>query len=190
MSYYYSYCYCWECNKINLDDKNPYNKNEDYCMAYRKYVDPNSHACSRYFEYNEKLKNNGCYITTAICNILGMDDNNIYLNSLRSFRDNVLAKDDNLKMILAQYDIVGPMVSYNLNNDPFRRTKSLMLFELYIKPIVKLLANKQYTEAILKYEQMTNELIDSYAIKKKDINMNELDLNDIGKGHKIKIKEN
>lgn len=188
MSYYYTYCYCRECTKINLNDRNPYDKNEAYCTEYHKYFNPNSPACSRHFEYNEKLKNNGCYITTAICNILGFNDDNIYLNTLRNFRDNYMINDENLKPLLIQYDIVGPMISHNLNEDPFKRTKSLMMLELYIKPIVNNINNQNYSNAIIMYEQMTNELLNSYNIIQKEIN-NDIDTTNIGKGHKIKIKE-
>jgi hypothetical protein len=175
---------------MNLNDRNPYDKNEAYCTECKKYFNPNSNACSDHFLYNEylNLEHSGCYITTAICEILEFDDDNIYLNTLRNFRDNYMIKDENLKKILIQYDIIGPMISYNLENDNHKRTKSLMLLELYIKPIVNHINNQQYVDAIIMYEKMTNELLNGYNIKQNEIN-DDVDTTNIGKGHKIKIKE-
>ena len=62
-----------------------------------------------------------------------------------------------------------------------------MMLELYIKPIVNNINNQNYSNAIIMYEQMTNELLNSYNIVQKEIN-NDIDTTNIGKGHKIKIK--
>ena len=63
-----------------------------------------------------------------------------------------------------------------------------MLLELYIKPIVNHINNQQYVDAIIMYEKMTNELLNGYNIKQNEIN-DDVDTTNIGKGHKIKIKE-
>lgn len=170
--------------------RNPYDKNEAYCTECKKYINSNNNACSDHSLYNESLnlEHSGCYITTTICEILEFDDDNIYLNTLRNFRNNYMIKDENLKKILIQYDIIGPIISYNLENDNHKRTKSLMLLELYIKPIVNHINNQQYVDAIIMYEKMTNELLNGYNIKQNEIN-DDVDTTNIGKGHKIKIKE-
>lgn len=188
MSYSYSVCYCYECVKIDLSDKSPYDPSKYYCSEYKMYVNKNDHACSKYFVYNEALKRNDCFITTALCDILNLSDDNIYLNKLRGFRENYMRYDTTLIPLLVEYDIVGPAIAYNLKNDIFKDIKSLMLLELYIKPICKLLDNKEYTSAISKYKTMTNELIESYNLDIKEYDINDIDLNNIGKGHKIKLK--
>ena len=192
MGYYYAYCYCRECLNMDLNDRNKYDSNEAYCTERHKYFNPNSRACNNSFVYNEnwnKSSSSGCYITTAVCDIMNLEDDNIYLEKLRNFRDNYMQKDPRLQEILVEYDIIGPMVSYNLKDDSFRRTISFMMLELYIKPITKLLDNQKYTEAILKYQEMTENLRTFYKIDKPDININEIDTHDIGKGHKIKIMD-
>ena len=191
MSHYYAYCYCRECLKMDLEDRNRYDTNEAYCTEFHQYFNPNSKACSNHFVYDENRGKvvGGCYITTAICDILRMDDDNSYLEKLRSFRENYMR--GNVDSILAEYDVVGPIICKSLLEDNLKEIKSLMMFENYIKPIVTLLDNKQYTEAILKYEQMTNELMNEYNIAKTKININEIDKTDIGKGHRLRlIKQN
>lgn len=190
MSYSYSVCYCYECLKLDLSDQNRYNPEKYYCPEYRQYVDKNDRACSRYFVYNESLKRDGCFITTAVTNILGLNDDNVYLNKLRNFRENYMRFDDELKKILLEYDVVGPAISISLKNDTFKRTRSLMMMELYIKPICQMLDNKLYTNAINKYIEMVSELKDVYNINMPTYNIEDIDDQEIGKGHKVKIKEN
>lgn len=188
MSYSYSVCHCYECIKMDLSDQNHYDPSKYYCSEYMCYLNKNDRACEKYFVYNESLKRNSCFITTAICDILKLDDDNIYLNKLRSFRENYMRHDKDLIPLLIEYDIKGPIIAYNLKNDSFKKTKSLMLLELYIKPICKLLDDKLYTDAIEKYKTMTNELSEFYNIKNINYNIDNIDTTDVGKGHKIKIK--
>lgn len=189
MSYSYSVCYCYECTKLNLNDQNRYDPEKYYCTEYNRYINKCDHACSNHFVYNEALKRSSCFITTAVCEILGLSDDNIYLTSLRNFRDNYMMQSEELKKILVEYDLVGPIISICIKNDTFKRTKSLMMLELYIKPIYNLLNNKKYSEAIDRYIDMTHELMISYNIKRPTYDIDQIDTENIGRGHKIKIKE-
>lgn len=189
MSYYYAYCYCRECLKMDLEDRNRYNRNEAYCTQYHKYYNPNSKACSGYFEYNESKQDSSCYITTAICETLKLSDDNYYLETLRNFRNNFLSKNESLKSILIEYDTIGPIISYNLKEDSLKKEKSLIMLNEYIKPIVKLIEEKEYVKAIIKYEEMTNNLLNSYNIERIVVDTSKVDTNNIGKGHKIKTKK-
>ena len=99
-----------------------------------------------------------------------------------------MVKDKNMIPLLLLYDAVGPMIAQNIRNDSFKRTRSLVILELYIKPICDLLENKLYSDAIIKYEKMTRSLMDSYNIPDIDINVDDVYLDNIGKGHKIKYK--
>lgn len=48
-----------------------------------------------------------CFITTVLCNVLGLSDNHETLNTLRNFRDNILQKDGCYKEILQVYDSIS-----------------------------------------------------------------------------------
>ena len=189
MKYSYSVCYCRECIKMDLKDRNRYDSNEAYCTEYRKYYNTNSKACSSHFVYNEALEDrDGCYITTAIVDILGLKDNTPYLEKLRNFRDNVMRKDENLKKILIEYDIVGPIISLNLLDDENKYEKSIDMLSNYIIPISFLLDMKKYNEAVIRYEMMVNNLINTYSIEKINVDENKINTKNIGKGHKVKLK--
>ena len=61
-----------------------------FCEAYSRstYSRENMYENSR-----QHQSGGGCYLTTAMCNILGYPDNNYYLETLRNFRDTVLQQD-------------------------------------------------------------------------------------------------
>jgi hypothetical protein len=100
-----------------------------------------------------------------------------------------MKKDSHLLSILAEYDIVGPEIVQNLKNDHFKNIKALMMLELYIKPIVSLLDEKRYTESINKYLQMTEELKAFYQIETPTIDIEHINITDIGKGHQLILKK-
>ena len=120
-----------------------------------------------------------------LCDILKLPDNNPFLNTMRDFRDNVLQKDEKYKKLLVEYDIIGPLVARNLNNDPLNKQISATIFYSYIKPITKLIKNKNENEAVNLYKEMTNKLKLFYNINTTlDIDIvNKADISISGHGY-------
>jgi len=119
-----------------------------------------------------------------LCKILGMDDNNIYLETIRNFRNNVLQKDEQYKPILVEYDIIGPKIATVLNNDPLKENIAKIYFQNCIIPIIDFINEKRYETAITLYINMTNNLKAFYGIGDQNITIDEIDNADIGKsGH-------
>ena len=65
-----------------------------YCKKDEKYVDRSTlnTYCDNSLKYRDcpifrKQSSGGCYLTTAMCDILGYPDDNYYLQMLRTFRD-------------------------------------------------------------------------------------------------------
>ena len=157
-----------------------------FCTAYSRdyYTIKNAIECS------EKHSSSNCFLTTMICNILGMQDNNWYLQIIRNFRNNILQKNDKYKSLLVEYDIIGPKISNALQNDPLRNRIAKIYFEKYILNICLLINNKNYDEAIYEYKNMTNELKTFYGLSNIDISINELNNADIQKsGHGQYVKK-
>ena len=181
MSYYYSYCYCRECVCMDLKDRNRYDSNEAWCSAWRKYFNPNDKACSRYFQYDESKKNTsgGCYLTTIICDTLGMPDNGYALKTLRDFRNNYMLNHPETYPMLIEYDVVGPKIANALNHDPCKTIIAYDLYQTHILPIIDEIIFKNFNEAIRKYQDMTNKLknfyqIDTTIVRKLDIKIKTL----------------
>ena len=180
---YYSSTF-WNPNVCNITGKNesiPESQYRRYCCN-----DYNMKSCNIYRNYMSR-NSGGCYLTTIVCNTLGMDDKVSYLETLRKFRDNVLQKNDKYKEILATYDVVGPVISCNLAHDKNNKQIALNLFNLGIKNVCSLLDENRIDEAISLYMDMTNLLIDGYGIR-ESYDSSYLDTMDISKaGHGRKL---
>lgn len=199
--------YCIDCNKLDLRDT--------YCGKVRcnyrtEYIIPKTSSdyncygyCYSYSRSSSQKKdtesyisnyNTGCYITTILCNILGMKDNNYYLETLRKFRNYYMQINPNHLPLLVEYDIVGPIISKKILEDPSKEQLANKLFEQIIKKCVTLIENKQYDNAIKVYITMTEELKQAYNLNNIIISQNDIDISDpLQSGHgkrRILEKEN
>lgn len=181
MSYSYSVCHCRDCVCMDLNDRARYDNNKAWCSERRQYYNPNDNACSTYFRYDESRKSvsGGCYLTTICCHILGMDDNNKYLKTLRDFRNDFMLSKKNLYILLIEYDVIGPRIANAIMEDPNKEDVANKIFENQIIPIVSDIEDMQYNTAIKKYENMTRILKDYYHVddtitKKIDVNVKTL----------------
>lgn len=126
----------------------------------------------------------GCYLTTMLCNILNLPDNNIYLETIRNFRKNVLQKDEKYKTLLVEYDIVGPVIASALANDPLKETIAKVYLNNFIIPITQFIINKENDRAVDKYYQMTNNLKTFYGLNNYNVSVEQIENADIEKsGH-------
>lgn len=187
---------CSECTYLNVD--RGHENGKFFCEKKWEYIYADEFSCGRFCRAysredrlikkaeevsNEYKHGGGCYITTMICNILSMKDNNIYLTQLRNFRDSYLSKNDFGIEILIQYDMVGPKIVKSLINDNGKFNISYTLFNNYIKQAVASILSNDYNKAICIYTDMTNKLMKYYDIDYSKDNSNNFDLKDIGKGH-------
>ena len=84
--------------------------NHDACSYFCRAGNREPSVCEKAEEYSRGYgSSSGCYITTALCNILSMNDNDLFLTVLRVFRDKFLQKSDDGLKILMQYDVIGAL---------------------------------------------------------------------------------
>ena len=154
-----------------------------FCTAYDRdyYTIQNAHRYSQ-----EHSSSGGCYLTTMLCNILKMPDNNIYLETMRDFRNNVLQKDEKYKSILVEYDIIGPKIAQFLKSDPLKENIAKKYLNTYISPITNLINDQKFEMAISLYMSMTNSLSLLYNLNCMSISTLDIDNADIeNSGHGI-----
>lgn len=185
MSYSYSACYCRECICMDLNDRARYDSSKAWCSARRQYYNPNDDACSSYFQYDESRKpiSGGCYLTTIICNILGMEDHGISLECLRNFRNEYMLNHPETYVMLIEYDVIGPRIANHLMQDSNKLSIAYSLYNSHILPITNDIQSANYENAIQRYQDMTNKLktfyhVDTTIDRKLDINIKTL-----GKAH-------
>lgn len=198
--------YCAACTELseNGDYSGKY-----YCFNFgedRYACDPKCHRFSEAYSRSDSARKNmynnslshqsggGCYLTTAMCYILGYPDNNYYLETLRMFRDNILKKDIKYIPLLLMYDVIGPQISANLLKDQDKEIIAKTLFTQYITKSVTAIENNKIQEAVNIYIAMTNSLANKYninthilEINPQSINFDKVDINSLGHGRK-KVK--
>lgn len=188
---------CGSCTYLDLSDGNCYGKyycnkkwdrrlaTDPACDSYTKAYSRDSGTIQNAINFSNGKNNSGCYITTMLCNILKLSDSNYYLNTLRNFRDNYLSKNDKYKGLLVEYDIIGPNICYYLLADRQNKLIAAKMFFNYIKPVVSLINDKMYVDAINRYKMMIETLKCLYGIE-ANITEYEIANSDISKsGHGI-----
>lgn len=103
----------------------------------------------------------GCFVTTAICQILGKDDDCYELETLRRFRDQVLLNDEKLKSIVFDYYEVSPSIVSTLESLDSKEEFSIYLLHNHIRKIVDEIENDKNIEAVDSYKQMLKEIIEA-----------------------------
>lgn len=172
---------CIECGYC--DDSNTNWRGYVKCTKLGIFVDPHGSACYRSIEKPQTYRSN-CYLTTAMCSILKFDDNCKYLNTLRTFRDNYMKHEPMYLPLLIEYDVVGPLISNNLNNDINKTEIATKMLNHYIIPAVICIEAQDYDQAIDIYTTMTKNLVNYYNIpfiQIPKLNEDTIDMSTLGK---------
>ncbi len=168
---------CSECKFLDLNDKDRYG--DYYCTIKHKYYPLGDSTCGS-FTYRENKSTSPismggyCYITTAVSQILGHEDNCFYLEELRKFRNQVMKKEVDCYTMLEEYKIVGPKIVEKLIQDQQKKQISEQLLQEYIIPAITSINKQHEEEAINIYISMTNSLLNYYQIE-SNINENYTD---------------
>jgi hypothetical protein len=90
--------------------------------------------------FKEKSANNecseveqDCFITTACCEALGLDDDCFELRTLRRYRDQVLVKQTGGAQEIAHYDALAPQILARLRTNS-RKATLLSVYARYVLP--------------------------------------------------------
>ncbi len=154
---------CSDCDYMNLRDKNSYG--EAYCSERKHYYNPSDTICNRSsIKGRDVGGSSSCYLTTAMCDILGYEDDCSALKTLRFLRDSYMKKEVDCYDLLKEYNQFGPDICESLYQDKNRKIVVLTMLKHYIEPAIKMINNNQYDNAIDIYIEMTNTLINKYDI--------------------------
>jgi len=147
-----------------------------YCSWYQCYYYPND-TCNHQKQM-EITSDSGCYITTIVCNKLGLEDDCSVLNTLRSFRDNVMQQNCKYCKILFEYDVIGPKMAEMIKQDVSTDLELwTQIYNFYLVPTANYVNDQNYDEAVNRYKEMVNALKEYYGIKEE--------ITEIAKGYDI-----
>lgn len=174
---------CGDCEYFEMP-RNKYEKG--YCDYYRFYCYPEE-SCDH---YKSMTNVSTCYITTMVCNVLGLPDDCEVLSNLRSFRHNILQQNINYIPILMEYDTTGPLIAEAIQKEYNQSKNKTICQEMYNKflvPTSTMIINKNYQQAIQNYMNMVLMLKEYYCIENSRLIVPNYD-NSIG-GHGIIYKK-
>ena len=167
------------CSEKGEDHYATDNKCYSFCEAYSR----SNSSRQNMFDYSRGHQGSGCYLTTIMCQILKYPDDNYYLNTLRSFRDNIMKPNPKYIPLLITYDTIGPMIAYELEHDKNKEEIASTLFNKYITRAVTAIENEKNNEAINIYIAMTATLAKKYNINLNLININNQNYKQEDLGH-------
>lgn len=104
----------------------------------------------------------GCFITTATCEILGLDDGCFELAALRRYRDQVLAKRPGGAADIARYYELAPLILARMP-EATRRARLLLLYARFILPAALAAHLGFNTLAYRLYRRMVDGLARDFA---------------------------
>lgn len=158
-----------------------------HCIYLKGCYYPDDSICSYYKDKSSYLPGGGCYITTIVCDMLGFDDKCNILETLRGFRKNVMQKNTEYKDVLYEYDVAGPEIAKAIKEDNDLELIHGML-DFYILPVVGLIRNNNYKEAVARYKNMTKALENYYGIEYNGLVPTNYDYKNGGHGYQKIIK--
>ena len=196
---------CSECTYLDLDKEYSSGDGRFWCETKYEWHYANEAECWRYctaysrssstadsfkkYSENTQSSSSSCYITTMISRILGLPDDNPYLNVLRTFRKEKLQKDDKYKKLLVEYDLVGPIIAEKIYADEHRMQISKNFFNMGISKVISLILKNEDDKAIKLYTDMTQILKEGYGIT-YEVSQDDIDNADITKsGHGVYRKK-
>lgn len=117
------------------------------------------------------------YITTALCTILGLDENCEYLTNYYLLRDTYMRSTHEGREFLANYEVYGPLIAYEIlgtYSDPDKKAKIEREVKEVLEPdflvtINELIKAGRYECAMLAYMQMTDMLAQRYSVFMADL---------------------
>lgn len=136
--------------------------------AIRGYMKENGLNPDKYYKPDGKSKrpgsgshsnsdSEGCYLTSACVAVRGLPDHCEELQTLRSFRDEYLARQPGGRVEIAQYYAAAPKIVEAINQLPDAVEIWNRIYEELVKPCVQMIYANMNAEA--------HQLYKSYAIK-------------------------
>lgn len=156
--------FCGEC--ALLDRKDCKWDDRYYCKKTGKRYKLDDSACKYIVKKDQDKKGYtriGWYITTAICNILGYEDDCEVFTLTSQLRENHFAQTEEGLAFLNEYDFIGPMIAdklYEENNVEFATS----LLERFLIPCAVAIKTGNYEEAAAIYLNMIIMLKAKYGI--------------------------
>ena len=122
-------------------------------------------TCGKDIGSSERVKGGGCFITTATCEVYGLDENCEILEKLRRFRDTFMMQTNERKEIIKMYYKNAPRIVENINIRHDKDEVYGKIMDTYILPTFQAIKDINELKA---FEIAKEALIFSLSLLEKD----------------------
>jgi len=105
-----------------------------------------------------------CFITTAVCEYMGLSDDCEMLNAFRKLRDEYMKKDEKMLKEVEEYYKIAPVIVDLINKSEHKESILRDTLIDYLIPAFKEIKNKNYKKAYEIYVELVSELKDEFTI--------------------------
>jgi hypothetical protein len=110
-------------------------------------------------------KSGGCFITSAVCRVLGKPDDCEELQVLRKFRDTYMTRDAGMSRDVAEYYEVAPKICAAIEESPDGGlAEYTAVYACALLPALALIQIGDYRWAYLVYKTMVERLKEKYIV--------------------------
>lgn len=107
-------------------------------------------------------KDEGCFITTAVCDSFGKSDDCYELTTFRKFRDSWLAAQPDGKSLIAEYYTIAPQIVDKINCLADSAQVYQMIWQKYLEPCLRFIRSGDNLSCKNKYVEMVRALKAKY----------------------------
>lgn len=132
------------------------------CDYYNSSAYPDDSACNHFTESSS----GGCFLTTACCQYNGLPDNCYELTTLRTFRDQFVAKQSYGKKLIDTYYADAPKIIEYIDRQENRSEIFDSIFG-QIQNIVHVIEEGKNDTAVILYMNMVHELYRNAFVQSK-----------------------
>jgi len=107
----------------------------------------------------------GCFITAACCEALGLADDCYELSTFRDFRDNWLRHQNDGESLIKEYYEIAPKIVTAINGSDNSKNVYLQIWEQYLKNCLSYIEMKDFEKCKNMYVSMCEDLNNKYIAK-------------------------
>lgn len=111
-------------------------------------------------------KSHGYFIVTAITQILGLEEDNKYLQTFAYLKDEVMPNVEEYQSFLEEYETNGPRISEELKSQEDAYEYAELLKMAYLEDVAELTAMNRPDDAISTFKDMYEMLRQDFGIKR------------------------
>lgn len=146
-------------------------KSADYCNDAAEVMGRSTSEKQALARYS---KSHGYYVVTAITDILGLSEDNGYMETFKYLRDVVLPANEEYQGFIDDYEEDGPALAELLRKDDNSHEYAEYLRVTYLNRLISLFCQDKIDDAITLYTSMLDVIKERYGYRREDVKMREI----------------